>query len=381
MKKQILLLAFFILALFAGTSSAFGQALSPSTFTVPTLPNPLINCVGDAQHPKAGNLYTYTLDPSTSSPAPTDYKFWATKDPNFIYNAGNTKTNQVDSLRKAATAPGELLNYSANYKTGGASPSVDITWSPEILSKTAYQDPAAAPTKTPTFVVGLASDGCTNNIKIWEIDPTPSFTVDITNIHPTTEQPLAYNTTTTQCVDNVRAAKYDAASPFGINYDYGADTLYYEVIASNFVTSWKPTFILTGLDGTIQTATIAWADSYANAKAGTFIEPAADITGGTVSGSTPLTSTVTNTTKGVSLIVKVIIANHNYETLSQETITLAVAGEDADGFDIDDDNVCTVPTTAIDAADDDIASRTIDPRPTLIEGTPLLLPNDGTTAP
>lgn len=380
MKKQILFLALFILALFAGNSNAFGQVLAPSTFPTPTAPNPLVNCIGDAQHPKAGNSYTYTLDPSASVTAPTSYKFWATKDPNFISGAGNTITNQADSLKKEV--PGELLNYSPNYQLGGASPSVNITWSPEILSGTAYQDPAAGPAKTPTFVVGWASDGCTDNIKVWEIDPSPSFTVDITNIDDATQLPLAYGATTTQCVDEVRAAKYNATT-FGIDYDYGADTLYYEVIAANFVTSWTPTFILGGLDGTTQTATIAWASSFADAKAGTFIEPAADITAGTVTGTTPLTSSVANTTAGVSLIVKVIIANHNYETLAQETITLAVAGQDADGFDIVDDATCTVPTDAVTAAADDVATRTIDPRPA-IDGpgaTTIILPNDGTTAP
>lgn len=371
MKKQILFLAMFTLALIlAGTSTVFGQALAPSTFG--TKPIPLTLCVGDPQHPKASISYTYELDPTGSVIAPTTYTFWATKDPNFVSGAGNTVTNQTDSLRKAV--PAELLNYSANYKTAGATNSVDITWSPEILSGTDYQ------ATSPTFVVGLASDGCTDNIKVWEIDPSPSFTVDITNIDPATELALAYAAATTQCVDNTRAAKYNATS-FGVDYDYGADTLYYEVIASNFVTSWKPTFFLAGLDaGAIQTAEIHFASSYANATAGTYIETG-DITSGTYAGTTDFTSTVANTTDGVSLIVKVVVSNHNYETLAQQSYTLSVAGEDADGFDIVDDATCTVPADAATAATDDFVTRTIDPRPTLIEGTTILLTNDGTVAP
>ncbi|MFA5327285.1 MAG: hypothetical protein WC384_05800 [Prolixibacteraceae bacterium] len=369
MKKQILFLAFFILAILASTTNSFGQ-LNPSTWG--TLPIPLVNCLGDAQHPKAGNSYTYTLSETGTNATATDFRFWATKDPNFISTIP-TVTNQADSLKKV---PGELLDYSANYQTGGLTPSVDITWSPEILSGTAYQDPTQAPTKTPTFVVGWATDGCTDNIKVWEIDPSPSFTVDITNI--AANAALAYATTTTQCVDLTRAAKYNTTS-FGIDYNYGADTLYYEVIASNFVTSWTPTFFLTGLDGTIQEAEIGWASSYANARAGTLIE-SGDITSGTLAGTTALTSSVP-TTNGVSLIVRVVITNHNYETLAQETIALSVAGEDADGFDIIDDAACTVPADAATAAVDDVATRTIDPRPTIIEGTTIILPNGGTTAP
>lgn len=368
MKKQILFLAMFMLAMIAGNFTAFGQILDPSTFG--TKPIPLTLCVGDPQHPKASVSYTYELDPAGSVVAPTAYTFWATKDPNFLSGLGNTVSNQATALTTAAT--GELLAASANYNTGAATASVDITWSPEILSGTDYQ------ATSPTFVVGWATDGCTDNIKVWEIDPSPSFTVDITNIDPATELALAYAATTTQCVDNTRAAKYNATT-FGVDYDYGADTLYYEVIASNFVTSWKPTFFITGLDA-LQTAEIHLASSYANATGGTYLETG-DITSGTFASAVDFTSSVANTTDGVSLIVKVVVSNHEYETLAQQSYTFSVAGEDADGFDIVDDATCTVPADAATAAADDFVTRTIDPRPTLNEGTTILLLNTGTVAP
>lgn len=383
MKKQILILAIFVLAVLAGTDKSFGQALSPSTFG--TAPNPLVNCVGDAQHPKAGNSYTYTFDATAfgAGGPVTGFRFWATKDPNFVSTIP-TVNNQSTAL---TTASGDLLAVSANYNPAAndATGSVDITWSPEILARTDYQlghigTPGTTAAPTSTFVVGYATNGCTDNIKVWEIDPSPSFTVDIKNIVKATEVPVAaYGDATTQCVDRTRAAKYNSTS-FGVDYNYGKDTLYYEVIASNFVTSWKPTFFITGLDGSIQTANITLASSLANMKAGTTIETG-DITSGSYTGSNALTSSAPNTTGGVSLIVRVIISNNNYETLTQESIELAVAGEDAVGFDIDDDAICTVPTTAVDAADDDTATRTIDPRPTLVEGTPTILNNTGVSVP
>ncbi len=370
MKKQILILALFALAILSSTINSFGQALDPSTFS--TKPNPLVNCLGSPQQPKAGISYKYLLDPSTSVKAPTDYKFWATKDKDFIKLVGTATTdNSATALKKVAA---ELLDHSANYNVGGTTPSVDITWTPEVLSGTKYQG------ATPTFVVGLASDGCTDNIKVWEIDPSPSFTVDIKNITQAGTPVAAYGDPTTQCVDKTRAAKYSAT--FGIDYDYGKDVLYYEVIASNFVTSWKPTFFLTGLDGTIQTAEIHLAKNYTDAVAGTYIE-GGDITTGTFAGTKALTSSVANTTDGVSLIVKVIISNKNYETLAQETIKLSVAGEDADGFDINDDATCTVPATDILAAADDVATRTIDPRPAIDKPAPttIILTNTGVAVP
>lgn len=383
MKKQIFIVSLFVLALLAGTNKSFGQVLSPSTFG--TTPNTLQNCVGDPQHPKAGNSYTYEFDATAfgaGGPA-TGFRFWATKDPNFISTIP-TVTNQSTAL---TTASGDLLATSTNYNPGtdDATSSVDITWSPDILARTDYQQghigtPGTTAAPTSTFVVGWATNGCTDNIKVWEIDPSPSFTVDIKNIVKATETPVTnYGDATNQCVDLTRAAKYNTTN-FGVDYNYGKDTLYYEVIASNFVTSWKPTFFITGLDGSIQTANITLANSLSAMKAGTTIE-SGDITSGSYAGSNALTSSVANTTGGVSLIVRVIISNNNYETLNQESIALSVAGEDAIGFDIDDDATCTVPTTATDAADDDVATRTIDPRPTLTEGTTIILNNAGTTAP
>ena len=372
---------FTLAIIFAGTNNVFGQ-LNPSPFTPASVPNPLVNCVGDAQHPKAGVSYNYLLN-NTSADA-TGYRFWATKDPDFVsLVAGTTTLNQADSLHRNYST--ELFGYSASYLGQTVTNSVDITWGPDLLARTDYQQghigagTIAAPTST--FVVGWA-ENCADNIKIWEIDPSPAFTVDIKVIDDATRLPLGYGVNTgSQCVDDVRAAKYNTTD-FQIDYNYGWDTLYYEVIASNFVTSWLPTFYLTGLDGTIQTARIDWATSWDNIQkaAGPFIE-GGDITGGSITGTTAITSVNPNTVNGVSLFVRVVIANNNYETLAAETIELSVAGLDAVGYDIDDDALCTVPGTAADAADDDETSRTITPRPTIVEGTPLIIPNGGIATP
>jgi len=382
MKKQILFVAMFTLVLiFGGKNNVFGQ-LNPSPYTPASVPNPLVNCVGDAQHPKAGVSYTYQLDNTTADA--TGYRFWATKDPDFVSLVGaNTELNQAtDSLKRNYST--ELFGYSANYLTQSATNNVQITWGPDLLSRTSYQTAVGSPgtlaAPTSTFVVGWA-EGCADNIKIWEIDPSPAFTVDMKVIADATKLPLAYNTATeSMCVDDVRAAKYDPVN-FQIDYNYGWDTLYYEVIASNFVTSWLPSFFLTGLgDPAVQDARIDWASSWSNARTGTFIE-GGDITGGSFTGTTALTSVSPNTSAGVSLFVRVLISNNNYETLAAQTIELSVAGEDAVGFDIDDDALCTVPADAASAADDDETSRTITPRPTIVEGTPIILPNGGVAVP
>lgn len=389
MKKQFLLLAIFTLAVFAGTNTAWGQVqLDPSPFT--SVPNPLVNCIGSAQSPRAGVPYDYTLDDTGTNAAATEFRFWATKDPDFISLVGGvTTSNQAsDSLKRNYST--ELYGYSDNYKVPSASKTVSITWGPDLLSRTSYQTAVGSPgtlaAPTSTFVVGQAI-GCSDNIKVWEIDPKPAFTVDIKVIADDTKLPLPYgDASATQCIDSVRAAKYNPTS-FDVDYNYGWDTLYYEVIAANFVTSWVPTFFLTGLgDDAIQEAQIDWYKSWSAARTNAttaatgFIE-GGDITGGTITGTVPLTSTIPNTNGGVSMIVRVIISNNNYEGLAAQTIGLSVAGEDAVGFDIDDDALCTVPADAADAASDDGTTRTITPRPTIEEGTAIILPNGGIATP
>ena len=370
---------FIVVLIFGSTNNVFGQNLTNSTFG--TDPVPLLLCVGDAQHPKAGEPYIYEFDAATSTA--TVYTWWATKDPNFASGVPTLTNQATDSLQ---VLNGELLAVSPAYWDSTGTAAVEITWSADILARTNYQQgdigdgTVAAPTST--FVVGYGTDNCTDNIKVWEIDPSPAFTVDITVIDDFTRLPLAYlDNSATQCVDEVRAAKYNPAT-FEVDYNFGWDTLYYEVVAANFTTSWLPTFYLTGLDGTIQEAEINWASSFSNAQAGTFIEPTdIDITAGTAAGTVPLTTTLLDNSVGVSLYVRVVIANNNYESLTASTIGLSVAGEDATGFDITDDIDCTQPTDAATAALDDVTERTITPRPTLEEGEPLILPVGDVVAP
>jgi hypothetical protein len=382
MKKQILFLAFFTLALiFAGTNKGFGQ-LNPSPYTPASVPVPLTLCVGSAQQPKAGVPYIYRLDNTTADA--TGFRFWATKDPTFVSLDGtNTVTNQTDSLKRNYST--ELFGYSDNYLTQSTTNEVSITWGPDILSRTSYQQgdigyPGTITDPTSTFVVGWA-ENCADNIKVWEIDPRPAFTVDIKMLADATKLPLPYNEPDEeQCIDEVRAAKYNTTT-FEVDYNFGWDTLYYEVIASNFVTSWVPTFFLTGLgDDAVQVATINWASSWANARTGVFIE-GGDITGGSITGTTALTSVSPNTSTGVSLFVRVLIANNNYEGLAAQTILLSVAGEDAVGFDLTDEATCTPPADAATAAVDDGTSRVITPRPTIVQGTPIILPIGGIATP
>lgn len=339
MKKQILFSL--LLALFAGTI-VFGQAITGSA------PRGIL-CVDSPLNPIAGKEYTYQAGSNQTG----NYTFWATKDVNFIStSAGVTTTNMAAS--KLTTASGDLLTASSNYATADASDLVKITWSDAIISGTT---PAA-----PTFVAVNQDGTCTNNFKVWNITPIKAFTVDIRNMDNATVAPLAYGANEDQCFDQVRGAKYNAGT---VEYDYGTQILYFEVIAANFTSSWIPTFTLAGL-GNGQTAVIEW--DYNNTFNSGAVGAPYTVASGTAS-ATPVSTALTSTTSGVSIYVRVTITNSTFEGLAALPITLTVDGVNSVGeWDIEN-NTLSDPGPLCNAAagadNMDVATQTIKPRPTV----------------
>ncbi|MEI8113077.1 MAG: hypothetical protein WCI54_05580 [Bacteroidia bacterium] len=361
MKKQILIIAFFVLALMAGSLSSFGQLVKGN------LAPGASSCTSDALHPIAGTSYTYTID-NTNGIVPTNYSWWVTKNPNFVVVA----TGAADQSAKLGVAAGQLIATTANGATDGKS--IDITWSPELLAATKYQGAAGQP----TFVAVMTNGACTNNLQVYEINPKPSFTVDITNIN-TTGTTLAYTIDFPQCVAAVHSASYVANQ---VAMDYGTNTLYYEVISANFVTSWQPTFqIMAGSLSANQTADIYYSSTLADVKTnGVYLDSSLGLADGAVFASAKnLTSALANTSVGVSLYVKVVIHNLKEESLADRGFTLAVDGKDfTNQWDL-------VNTTCLDpaAADQsDKATQTITRRPDVTNAiVPAPAPNPATFVP
>jgi len=212
MKKQFLL---FALALCAGVM-VYGQggALHNS------IPRP-ISCLDDAGHPIAGKPYVYE---ATGTPAGGNFLFWATKDPNFISTAAGVTTN---NLGTRLTTPTDLITTSGNYGVAGVATQVSITWSDATLNGT-------VPGTTPTFVAAHYTApvaGCADNFNAWEIQPIKAFIVDVKNVEDALHTVLGYGVVEDQCADIVRSAAYSGGT---VNYDFGTNTLYFEVVAANF---------------------------------------------------------------------------------------------------------------------------------------------------
>ena len=354
MKKQILVLVFFVLAGLANVSDLYGQSVAGSA------PRPL-TCNDDALHPLAGKEYTYTV---AATPTGGQYTWWATKDMDFITTVAGTTTTNMATKKLASGAGADLTAISTNYATTAATDNVKITWSTSVLSGTSYKSTVAG--KTPTFVAVYytpLSGSCADNFKVFELDPKNGFTVDILNMLNTAKTPLAYDAAESQCFANVSSAKYNTGK---MDYLYGINTLYYEVVAANFSGAWTPTFKLTGLDAK-QTVVIQWDYTTAFTAPVTVTDQ--------VASATPVSTTLTNTSGGASIYVKVTITNNSFEGLADKVITLAVDGKNtANELDVVN-TTCIAPATPdyLDSTD-----QTLKLRPTVVEGTTSTIsPNVG----
>ena len=329
MKKQILILMFLALAIFAGVNRSYGQAVAGSA------PRG-VSCTNDPVHPVAGKPYTY----KAASGQAGNYTFWATTDVDFIKLVTGVPTNNMSTMLTVGT---QLLN-ATNYATAGATDNTIITWSDATLN--------AAKT-TPTFVVVNKDGICADNLKVWKLDPITAFTVDIKNIDHSNvaTSNLAYDAAESQCMDKVQSAKYNAGT---VEYDFGKQILYFEVIAANFSVEYTPTFTIAGL-GSGQTAVIEWAYDRA------FTSPVT-VTSGVASGTKVATS-ATDTSTGVSIYVRVTITNTTFEGIAATPISLDVDAQNSVGtWDIDNGNGSTCnATTGADHLD--LATQTLNPRP------------------
>ena len=358
MKKQILFLAFFILAALASITDSYGQ-MTGSTIT------PYLNgtCTGTNDsplNPRPGKAYDYGVTIGNGVTGVTNYYWWATKNPQFVDGTTSPTSPLTASM---LTVGNGLLNTSSGYaQTSGGTQTISITWSPQLLANTLWQGPASTTIfPSPTFVAVMAQGACSNNIQVYEINPQPAFTVDISNIAAGAATAAGYGNTISSCVSQVVSAVYNSTSN-EIDMDYGKNTLYFEVISANFVGSWTPTITIAGLN-TAETASVTIYDSWTAAQAGGAGLQTLNYTGdGLQVGTVPLTAagTVTNTTSGVSAWLAVTVDHNTYENiLGARPITVSIGGMDTQGnFDLLAN--CNA-TTNVDT--DDFATQDITPRP------------------
>jgi hypothetical protein len=312
MKKQILFLGFFTLALiFAGTTKSDAQ------------------CSNDALHPMAGQPYHYVI--TTSGGGAVKSYEWIVTTTAHIVATGTL----VSPIAQGATT------YTM---TGGSTADATITWSPTLI--------AAAMGGTDYYVVikyvATNSEGCDiDNIKAYKIKPVNVFQIDLANVK-VDGSPLASGNV---CASSIVDAVITPGATPTITYDYGLSSMYVKVTARNFSGSWNMTVDATLLAnlGASETAKLYWARTI----------------GGTETAVTPGTAAVipeaTASPADDEVIYLRLEVDHNtFEGLTTEAFKFIVNGIDQVG-NPDLSSLCV--------AEADEVTQTILERPTVTNGT------------
>ena len=361
MKKQLLIMA---IALFAiGISSAYGQALAPRAIT----------CLSaDALHPIAGTPYTYTITVPTPPTGVKNVLWFATQDKNFITNKVLTSNRIPTGSIMLATA-GPAYNVS----TAGQLTMI-LTWNSFIYD-------ALNPVFVVVNVVNVDGSCSPNNMKVYKIMPINAFTLDIANLDKTKVLQTGYGTNIDRCISDIISATYLDAAPNDVTYDFGADTLYYEVSAANWSVSWLPSATVTLPSGSENTVTLV---QWSTAK--TFLPAISHVMtlAATIYTSTDVVVPSTGTFVGAlgeSIFIRVVI-DHSNGTLNNEGLVLEQVAVAVDGKtflaavlpqlpigDVHYDNGPNsppCPALVVDGFTNDIALQTILPRPDIQDATP-----------
>ena len=347
MKKQLFLIL--ILALFVGLNQSYAQAIGGS------LPQ-AINCTNNAYNPVAGVPYDYS---ALINPADGSAYWYATTATTWM--TGGARPAGIE-LPAGGAVVAAATNYMDN-APGDASPTTtNITWTGSGL---AANTPAAGDPPTLFVVVEYTAPvaGCANNLKVYPIRPINAFVVDIMNMtQAPTPAPAGYGTLVEQCFDEVQSAVYVPGLDGSVDYDFGTNIMYFEVVAANFTGSFTPSFNLTGLIGD-QTADLDWG-----VTVGAYGNNLATGVGNGVIAGTPVTTALTNTSTGVSIYVRLTVHNNDTEGLALTPITLAVDAVTGDvASPIDDVNNATC---ALNTPFQDLALQNLQARPTVTEVAP-----------
>lgn len=371
MKKHFLFLLLGLLTL--GFTKSYGQLVPRAITCLPA----------DALHPIAGQSYTYSITVPTPIVGTKKVLWYATQDPNFI-TAGTLNT------ATAETTAGKLLAVAGagyNVQTD-AKLSMDLTW------KSINYNAA-----NPIFVVVnvINDDGsCTpNNLKVYEIQPVNAFTLDIANINGGSTL-AGYGSNVNICLPNVVSAIYNSVSK-KVEYDYGQNYLYYEVVAANWSGQWRPKVRLTGLDPN-EKITVEWSKDKTfaagvNAMAGPVRSVLAADNLDYTSAVNVTTAAASVGSAGESIYIRVTLdhadAGKMYEGLTDEAVSLAVDGniyfESAPGTwdvvgpgDVHHDNgpgtASPCPGLTVDGFANDIALQTVKARPDVQPASGTFIP-------
>ncbi len=401
MKKQILTVTFFVVALiFAGTNSyaqtpgannptpiiADGQPDPYVTYltasgSIASAPVSTLSCATsvDALHPQVGVTYTYDVNVTNTG---ANIHWFVTTETNIITALNNITGPDID--------PGDgtgdyILASGTEYnKPNNTSETVGISWK--------SFDGSTTPVLLVTYVVDAA--GCTDNIEVYRIQPIFNFTLDLDAL----ADDGTILSSPEECVSPVESAVYDASANSGAGglvVDYGENWLFFSVTAANFSHSWMPTFQTTYSGDVEDPIEVQWAYP-ADAEANTNWHTTTATTNGTgtetYTSSDPVLHSGTNTSTGVigaddgtgeSIVVRVRVDHGSNENPQTGSLTLnlgvngtmynagATSGSEYTNTSLNDLGEDTNSDGSCDPVDfDDNLDYTLTPRPLIESATP-----------
>jgi len=325
MKKQLLVLAIFVLASFANVTMSYAQC-------------------DDALNPMAGKKYTYSVEVN-----PTGGTFdW------FVTSDLKLATATAIPTGTGVAAVGDIIVAGIGYNLPtSTTASIDITWTAKAVAE------AAAPSLKKYYLVVKYTTTCTNNIKPWRIKPINLFQITVANVD------LAGAAYVPIC----RVGFVDAiiGADDKVTYDFGENALYLKVTANNFTGNWTPKVDMTALKGSI--STIQTIKSMEFSRDLSFSSDSIiDLTTG-ISSKAVSDHLGDNITTGTDefVYIKIIVKDASHEGLVDQTLALNLSATDIAG-NTDVDVVVGTPCT-ITAGINNV-SQVLKARPTVTATSP-----------
>lgn len=294
---------------------SFSNAFSQNYLTHGSEPT-AVTCTGTPERPIVGKSYTYEV---TTTPASGNYFFWATKENTFVNSSNGQKhlTNAYEVGKQL-----KAISPTNAYKQETTSNKVDITWGnhSDLFNFTGSGNTRK---QYPSFVaIEYKDPDCgTNNIKVYKVLPVVPFTLEIKNLN---DKGVIQVDNYSVCRGNVKSAYYDTTAD-KIVYDYGEQKLYYEVILTNYLNT--STRVDVKLESGLTTGSEASLDWYYDRQLTKKISTSNTLSNGGVSYISNLSiDPNADPAKGVSVYLVLTVRNKKNESLTAETITLAIDG-------------------------------------------------------
>ncbi|WP_430973164.1 hypothetical protein [Sunxiuqinia rutila] len=400
MKKQILFLTFLVLVALLNVNHALAQGPVTGTIATPIIadgnPNPYVDYLATATPatalvtdpgclqgtssltPQVGATYTYEV--TVSDPGNDRIHWFVTDEVNIlaaINNITGTTVDQADGSEYIMTAGTEYNNATNTDNT------IDISWNAFTTTD---------PVLLVTYVVDAA--GCTDNIKVYRIEPKFKFTLDLAAYTDETGSSVVTDGSGNDCVSPIESATFsldaDGSGTQGLIVDYGENWIFFSVSAAYFSHSWQPSFRLNYAGQTSEVLEVYWNyEDQATASAAGWNAVTESTTG---SGIYDVTAPVliqnsdgTDDGTGESIVVAVRVDHGTVENpeAGDRVLTFAVNGTMYNGTDYSDSSLDDLgPDTLLadgtsgtdgecDQVDfDDETTFTLTPRPSVQSNTP-----------